>query len=79
MEVSIRQTYYNKLNPTLLSICRQTIHNFYMNISEHKIGAKGILTTNRGKIKLKNNLYKRVVLTLNNYHTIIIRLRRGEK
>ncbi len=56
MEVSIRQTFYNKLNPTLLSICHQTIHNFYMNISEHKIGAKGILTTNRGKIKLKNNI-----------------------
>ena len=55
-EVSIRQTFYNKLNPNVLNDYYQTIHNFYMNISDHKIGAKGILTTQRGKFTLKNNI-----------------------
>jgi hypothetical protein len=38
MEVSIKQTLYNKLNPQILSICYQTKYNIYMNISEYKIG-----------------------------------------
>ena len=55
-EVSIRQTLFKKLNPTVLRDYYQTIHNIYMNISDHKIGAKGILTITKGKITLKNNI-----------------------